>query len=60
LQTWFRSSKFAGTIRSHLGDYRDAFRLSGGLCLLTATLLISTRSKGVCGMREPEMASIPA
>jgi len=32
----------AGTIRTYLGDYRDAFWLSGGLCLLAATLLIST------------------
>jgi MFS family permease len=34
----------AGTIRTYLGDYRDAFWLSGGLCLLAATLLISTRT----------------
>jgi predicted MFS family arabinose efflux permease len=50
----------AGTIRTYLGDYRDAFWLSGGLCLLAATLLISTRSKGVHAEREPEMASVPA
>jgi predicted MFS family arabinose efflux permease len=35
----------AGTIRTYLGDYRDAFWLSGGLCLLAATLLISTRAR---------------
>ena len=34
----------AGTIRTYLGDYRDAFWLSGGLCLLAATLLVSTRN----------------
>ena len=34
----------AGTIRTYLGDYRDAFWLSGSLCLLAATLLISTRT----------------
>jgi predicted MFS family arabinose efflux permease len=34
----------AGTIRTYLGDYRDAFWLSGSLCLLAATLLISTRN----------------
>jgi predicted MFS family arabinose efflux permease len=33
----------AGSIRTYLGDYRDAFWLSGTLCLLAATLLISTR-----------------
>ena len=34
----------AGTIRTYLGDYRDAFWRSGGLCLLAATVLISTRT----------------
>jgi sugar phosphate permease len=34
----------AGTIRTYLGDYRDAFWLSGGLCLVAATLLLSTRN----------------
>jgi predicted MFS family arabinose efflux permease len=34
----------AGTIRTYLGDYRVAFWLSGGLCLLAATLLVSTRN----------------
>ncbi len=33
----------AGTIRTYLGDYRDAFWLSGVLCLVAATLLVSTR-----------------
>jgi sugar phosphate permease len=32
----------AGSIRTYLGDYRDAFWLSGGLCLMAAILLIST------------------
>jgi MFS family permease len=40
----------AGTIRTYLGDYRDAFWLSGGLCLLAATLLISTRTT----VRQPD------
>jgi len=35
----------AGTMRTYLGDYRDAFWLSGGLCLIAGALLISTRSK---------------
>lgn len=35
----------AGTIRTYLGDYRDAFWLSGGLCLVVAMLLVSTRSQ---------------
>jgi MFS family permease len=34
----------AGTIRTYLGDYRDAFWISGALCVVAATLLISTRS----------------
>lgn len=34
----------AATIRTYLGNYRDAFWLSRGLCLLAATLLISTRT----------------
>jgi predicted MFS family arabinose efflux permease len=34
----------AGSIRTYLGDYRDAFWLSGTLCLLAAALLISTRN----------------
>jgi sugar phosphate permease len=33
-----------GAIRTYLGDYRDAFWLSGGFCLLAATLLLSTRT----------------
>jgi sugar phosphate permease len=34
----------AGTIRTYRGDYRDAFWLSGGLCLVAATLLLATRN----------------
>jgi predicted MFS family arabinose efflux permease len=33
----------AGSIRTYFGDYRDAFWLSGALCLIAATLLVSTR-----------------
>jgi sugar phosphate permease len=48
----------AGTIRTYLGDYRDAFWLSGGLCLLAATLLISTKSRSVQAERKPEIATV--
>ena len=34
----------AGSIRTYLGDYRDAFWFSGALCLIAATLLVSTRN----------------
>jgi len=34
----------AGSIRTYLGDYRDAFWLSGSLCLLAATLLVTTKN----------------
>lgn len=44
----------AGTIRTYLGDYRDAFWLSGGLCLLAATLLVSTKSRGMQQQAELE------
>jgi sugar phosphate permease len=46
----------AGSIRTYLGDYRDAFWLSGTLCLLAATLLISTRSAaaGRVPLAEPQ------
>jgi predicted MFS family arabinose efflux permease len=49
----------AGTIRTYFGDYRDAFWLSGGLCLLAATLLISTK-KSVEARQKPEMATVTA
>lgn len=48
----------AGTIRTYLGDYRDAFWLSGGLCLLAATLLVSTKGKSVQAERKPEIATV--
>jgi sugar phosphate permease len=48
----------AGTIRTYLGDYRDAFWLSGGLCLLAATLLVSTKSRSVQAERKPEIATV--
>jgi sugar phosphate permease len=47
----------AGTIRTYLGDYRDAFWLSGGFCLVAATLLISTKSQNVGLQPEPEIAT---
>jgi len=34
----------AGSIRTYLGDYRDAFWISGGLCVIAATLFIATRN----------------
>jgi len=37
----------AGTMRTYLGDYRDAFWLSGGLCLLAATVLMATKRQGI-------------
>jgi predicted MFS family arabinose efflux permease len=46
----------AGSIRTYLGDYRDAFWLSGGLCLVAATLLISTR--GAAKLSEPLAAPL--
>lgn len=49
----------AGTIRTYFGDYRDAFWLSGGLCLLAATLLISTR-KSVEIQSKPEVVTVTA
>jgi nitrate/nitrite transporter NarK len=45
----------AGSIRTYLGDYRDAFWLSGGLCLVAATLLISTRDAA----QHPEPLGTP-
>ena len=35
----------AGAMRTYMGDYRDAFWLSGGLCMIAAALLISTGTK---------------
>jgi len=35
----------AGSIRTYLGDYRDAFWISGGLCVAAATLFIVTRNE---------------
>ena len=34
----------AGSIRTCLGDYRDAFWISGGLCVIAAMLFIATRN----------------
>jgi sugar phosphate permease len=49
----------AGTMRTYLGDYRDAFWLSGGLCLVAATLLISTK-KSAEVQGKPEVATVLA
>jgi predicted MFS family arabinose efflux permease len=48
----------AGTIRTYMGDYRDAFWISGALCLLAATLLVTTRKS--VETRKPEMAAVSA
>lgn len=50
----------AGVIRTALGDYRVAFWLSGGLCLLAAALLISTGGKTVIAAQGPEMVGAEA
>ena len=47
----------AGAMRTHLGDYQDAFWLSGGLCLIAATLLLSTRAKSAS---ETESSTVQA
>jgi hypothetical protein len=41
-----------------MGDYRDAFWISGALCLLAATLLVWTRKS--VETRKPEMAAVSA
>ncbi len=43
----------AGTIRTYLGDYRDAFWISGGLCAIAAALFIFTRNAA------PQTATLP-
>ena len=43
----------AGTIRTYLGDYRDAFWISGGLCAIAAALFIFTRNAA------PQAATLP-
>jgi predicted MFS family arabinose efflux permease len=43
----------AGTIRTYLGDYRDAFWISGGLCAIAAALFIFTRKAA------PQVATLP-
>ena len=48
----------AGTIRTYMGNYRDAFWISGALCLLAATLLVTTRKS--VESRKPEMATVSA
>jgi len=50
----------AGVIRTSLGDYRVAFWLSGGLCLLAAALLISTGRKATIAEQGPEMVGAEA
>src|SRR6266566_1170304 len=50
----------AGVIRTSLGDYRVAFWLSGGLCLLAAALLIVTGRKRTTAQRGPEMVGAQA
>ena len=48
----------AGTIRSYLGDYRDAFWISGTLCVLAASAFILTRNSSPAAHQE--LADEPA
>ncbi len=48
----------AGVIRTSLGDYRVAFWLSGGLCLVAAALLISTGRRVTVAGQGPEMVGV--
>src|SRR6267142_905899 len=47
----------AGSIRTYLGDYRDAFWVSGALCLMVATLLLSTRRETKGAVETGELVS---
>ena len=47
----------AGTIRTYLGDYRDAFWLSGGLCMIAASMFLLTRKAAAGTQVQPELAS---
>jgi sugar phosphate permease len=49
----------AGSTRTYLGDYRDAFWLSGGLCLLAAVLLVMTNNSAKHGDLEQEILAEP-
>ncbi len=46
----------AGSIRTYLGDYRDAFWISGGLCVIAATLFLSTRNAALRSEAQPQLA----
>jgi predicted MFS family arabinose efflux permease len=48
----------AGTIRTYLGDYRDAFWISGTLCVLAASAFILTRNSSPAARQE--LADEPA
>jgi len=48
----------AGVIRTSLGDYRVAFWLSGGLCLVAAALLISTGRRVTVAGQGPKMVGV--
>jgi sugar phosphate permease len=48
----------AGVIRTSLGDYRVAFWLSGGLCLVAAALLISTGRRVTVAGQGAEMVGV--
>jgi predicted MFS family arabinose efflux permease len=49
----------AGTIRTYLGDYRDAFWLSGGLCFLAAVLLVTTRNANATSHSTQLIPGVP-
>jgi predicted MFS family arabinose efflux permease len=46
----------AAAIRTSMGDYRNAFWISGGLCLIAATVLITTRARVVQPKPQPQLA----
>ena len=50
----------AGTIRTYLGDYQQAFWISGGLCMAAATAFIATRKVVVHAEAPKELAEEPA
>ena len=50
----------AGSMRTYLGDYRDAFWISGGLCLVAAAVLITSRNPVPAVNVQAELRGEPA
>ena len=46
----------AGSIRTYLGDYREAFWVAGGLCVIAATLFLSTRNAATRSEAQQQLA----